>query len=90
MDSPESRPRHRSAGTIPADPPARRRRLIATPRTLPERERELQTLLASAAGREELRALVARYAAESGKPLPPRTSAITYILVHERGQGLIG
>jgi len=50
----------------------------------------LQTLLGTAAGREVLRALVERYAAESGKPLPVRTSAITYILVHERERGLIG
>jgi hypothetical protein len=58
-------------------------------RTLPEREKELQSLLATPAGREELHALAARYAAESGKVLATRTSPITYILVHERERGLI-
>jgi hypothetical protein len=62
---------------------------VTPPRTLPEREKELQALLATAAGRAELQALAARYAKESGKVRGVRTSAITFILVQERERGLI-
>jgi hypothetical protein len=58
-------------------------------KTLQEREKELQTLVATPAGRKELEDLEARYQAAGGRPRPPRTSVITYILVHERGKGLI-
>ena len=58
-------------------------------KTLRERENELRLLLASPAGRLELRDLASRYATASGKLMPRGTSAITYILVHEREQGLI-
>jgi hypothetical protein len=58
--------------------------------TLQEREKELRSLLGSAAGRRELGALESRYQAASGRPRPARTSAITYILVYERELGLIG
>jgi len=58
-------------------------------RTLPQREKELQDLLATPAGSLELQALAARYFAVNGRPRPPSTSIITYILVHEREQGLI-
>ena len=58
-------------------------------KTLQERENELRSLLATPAGKEELQALASRYAATSGKLRPAGTSAITYILVHEREQGLI-
>jgi hypothetical protein len=58
-------------------------------RTLQEREKELQTLLATPAGQEELRELASRYYATSGKLRPAGASAITYILIHEREQGLI-
>lgn len=58
-------------------------------KTLPQRERELQTLLASIAGRKELQELESRYHAASGKLRPAHTSLITYILVHEREKGLI-
>jgi len=58
-------------------------------KNLQERERELQSLLATPAGREELQELVSRYCAASGKLKPAGTSAITYILVHERERGLI-
>jgi hypothetical protein len=58
-------------------------------KNLQERERELQTLLASPAGREELQQLASRYYAASGKLKPAGASAITYILVHERERGLI-
>jgi hypothetical protein len=57
--------------------------------TLQERERELRSLLATPAGREELQKLASRYHAASDKLRPTGTSVITYILVHERQQGLI-
>jgi hypothetical protein len=58
-------------------------------KTIQQRELELQALLATPAGQKELSELEARYQAASGKLRPGKTSAITYILVHERGQGLI-
>jgi hypothetical protein len=58
-------------------------------KTLHDREKELQALLRTPAGREELRELEARYYAASGRLRPSRASVITAILVHERGQGLI-
>ncbi len=58
-------------------------------KTLQEREKELRLLLATPVGREELQNLASRYNAASGKLRPAGTSAITYILVYERGQGLI-
>ena len=62
---------------------------MAQTKTLQQRQAELQALLATPAGREELQGLEARYRAEGGKLRPARTSVITYILVHERAQGLI-
>jgi hypothetical protein len=59
-------------------------------KTLPEREKELQALLATTAGRAELQDLDSRYHAASGKMRPAKASVITYILVHERQRGLIG
>jgi hypothetical protein len=58
-------------------------------KTLPQREKELQALLRTPAGREELRELDARYHAARGRLRPSRTSVITSILVHEREQGLL-
>ena len=58
-------------------------------KTVQQREKELQTLLANPAGRKELQELEVRYHAASGKVKPLKTSVITYILVHEREQGLI-
>jgi len=58
--------------------------------TLPQREQELQSLLATLEGREKLQQLASGYSAASGKLKPAGTSAITYILIHERVQGLIG
>jgi hypothetical protein len=58
-------------------------------KTLQEREKELQSLLADAAGKQQLQDLASQYHAVSGNPQPPRTSLITYILVHERERGLI-
>ena len=57
--------------------------------TLEERQRELQTLLASSEGREKLQELAQKYESDSGKPMPHGTSIITYLLVHERGQGML-
>jgi hypothetical protein len=59
-------------------------------KTLRQREKELQSLLATPAGREELQELESRCYASGGRPRPARTSVITYILVHERERGLIG
>ena len=58
-------------------------------KTLQKREKELQALLATEAGRKELHELASRYAARSGKLHPAGKSAITYILVYEREQRLI-
>lgn len=58
-------------------------------KTLPQREKELQDLLLTLPGREELQALEAQYHAESGRLRRAKASVITYILVHERAKGLI-
>lgn len=58
-------------------------------KTLHERQKELQALLADAAGRQKLQELETLCFAESGKVKPARASVITYILVHERAQGQI-
>lgn len=58
-------------------------------RTRHEREREFQALLGTTEGRRELETLAERYAADSGKPMPHGTSIITYLLIHERTQGLL-
>ena len=54
-----------------------------------EREKELQALMGTAEGREELEALARRYQTEGGRVRPERTSIITYVLVHERQLGLV-
>jgi hypothetical protein len=58
-------------------------------KTLQQRQTELQSLLANPDSRKELQELASQYHAASGKVKPPKTSVITYILVHERQQGLI-
>jgi len=58
-------------------------------KTLQEREKELQTMLADPAGRKELQDLASLYYAQSGKPIATKASVITYIIVHERERGLI-
>jgi hypothetical protein len=58
-------------------------------KTLQQREKELQALMATPAGRKELHELEQRYQAAGGRMRPANTSVITYILVHERGLGLI-
>jgi hypothetical protein len=62
---------------------------MASKTTLQQRQKELQTLLATPAGRESLQGLASRYFAASGKLMPASGSPITYILVHERERGLI-
>ena len=62
---------------------------MLTPKTLQQREKELRALLATPSGREKLQQLESRYQAASGRLRPARTSVITYILVHEREQGLL-
>jgi hypothetical protein len=62
---------------------------MALKKTLHERETELQSLLATAAGQEELRELASQYYAASGRLMPASGSLITYIIVHERDRGLI-
>jgi hypothetical protein len=69
--------------------PGQKGNLMATKKTLQERERELQALLLTSEGRKELQELTASYEAISGKPKPSGTSVITYLLVHERGQGAL-
>jgi hypothetical protein len=58
-------------------------------KTLQQREKELQSLLGTPAGRKELEELVSRYREAGGRLNPAGRSAITYILVHERDRGLI-
>jgi hypothetical protein len=58
-------------------------------KTLQQREQERRALLTTPAGQKELSELEARYQAASGRLRPGKTSTITYILVHERDQGLI-
>jgi len=58
-------------------------------KSLPQRERELQSLLATPVGWDELQELASRYSAASGKARPEGASIITYILVYERELGLI-
>ena len=58
-------------------------------KSVPQREKELQALLATAAGRLQLDELASRYAAAGGRMRPEGTSVVTYILVHERQHGLI-
>jgi hypothetical protein len=58
-------------------------------KTLPEREKELQSMLTTPAGRAELQSLESRYVAAGGGFRPASASLITYILVYEREHGLI-
>ena len=58
-------------------------------KSLQQREKELQSLLASPAGRVEIQKLESRYCAAGGRTRPAKASVITYILVYEREHGLI-
>jgi hypothetical protein len=57
-------------------------------KTLRERERELKAQLLTPGGVAELEALAATYAEAGGDPRAGG-SVITYILVYERGRGII-
>ena len=63
--------------------------IMAPIKSLRQRETELQALLATPAGREELQDLESTYASAGGKLRPERTSIVTYILVYEREMGMI-
>src|SRR5438874_2234242 len=63
--------------------------LMPPQKTRPQREKELPALPATPTGREELQRLESRCLAASGRLRPASTSVITYILVHEREQGLV-
>jgi hypothetical protein len=58
-------------------------------KTVQQREKELQSLLATPAGKSELQQLEARYREASGRMRPAKASIVTFILIHEREQGLI-
>jgi hypothetical protein len=58
-------------------------------KTLRQREKELQSLLATPAGRAELQELASRYYEAGGRLRPGNASLITYVLVYERERGLI-
>jgi hypothetical protein len=58
-------------------------------KTLKEREKELQALLATHEGKAQLEAMADHYYASGGRHRPPHTSLVTYLIVHEREQGLI-
>lgn len=62
---------------------------MPTPKTLNEREKELQSLLTTPEGRAELRALAERYEAAGGRVLHASKSLVTYVLIHERQSGVI-
>jgi hypothetical protein len=62
---------------------------MRAPKSLLERERELQKLHRTPDGLLELKAIAAEIVAETGRPLLKGESIITYILVHERDKGLI-
>jgi hypothetical protein len=58
-------------------------------KTLQQREKELQALLADPAGKKILQELESKYHAASGRPKAAKSSVITYILVYERQRGMI-
>lgn len=59
------------------------------PKSLQAREQELQLLLATSEGRDQIQQLESRYMRESGRSRPTKASVITYILVHEREKGIV-
>jgi phage-related tail protein len=62
---------------------------VSQKKTLHERQKELQALLTTKEGRAELEELASQYGAASGRIRSARTSLVTYILVHERQEGII-
>jgi|SRR5579859_2881600 len=77
------------SAALPSAGPIRDGKTMATKKTLPQREKELQLLLATASGREELRELESRYQATGERLKPAGGSVVTYILVHERVHSMI-
>src|SRR4051812_39305609 len=66
-----------------------RKRPMIPKKTLQQRQKELQSLLATPAGRDELAELESRYSAAGGGWRLEGASLVTYILVYERERGLI-
>jgi len=62
---------------------------MSVKKTLPERQKELQGLLATAEGKAQLQSLADRYAHDTGRVKTFGSSIITFILIHEREKGLI-
>jgi hypothetical protein len=58
-------------------------------KTLQQREKELQALMATPEGQTELQELETRYTAKDSNLRSQRRSLITFILVYEREHGLI-
>ena len=58
-------------------------------KSLQQRETELQALLATPTGKNELQEMAARYTAAGARLRPGRLSVVTYILVYEREHGRI-
>jgi hypothetical protein len=70
-------------------PTFREEESMAATKTLRQREKELQSLLATPVGQGELQVLESRYYAAGATARPERASIITYILVYEREHGII-
>jgi len=58
-------------------------------KTLAQRQKELQVLLATPEGRRELQEMERRYQAAGGPLRLGNTSLLTYLLVRERELGLL-
>jgi hypothetical protein len=58
-------------------------------KTLSDREKELQAMIATQGGRAQLEKLEAKYAAAGGRLRARSGSLITYLLIYEREHGLI-
>jgi len=62
---------------------------MSATKTLREREKELQTLLATPEGRADLEELASHYHDAGGRLRPEGGSLVTYVIIHERERGLI-
>jgi len=62
---------------------------VTSTKSLHDREKELQALLKTPEGRDQLQQLGARYSEVGGRVRPLKASIITFILVYERERGLI-
>src|SRR5260370_42049930 len=70
-------------GCSPSRPSPVRGLSMSPKKALHDREKELQSLLATPAGRKELQDLDSRYHSASGRLKPPSTPIITSILVNK-------